>query len=87
MKKFVGIRFKQGDTWAIVPKTWLSQNNTMTYWPDSGHVDSLAKAERTPQPTWNLWAITNIDVWSGWYFSHSSHTSTKIMFQNIQNCI
>ena len=53
LKNFIGIQFLENETNAVVPKSWISQENDFIEckWPETSVV-SKAKAATKPKSTW-----------------------------------
>lgn len=64
-KKFLGIYFNDIE-WQVVPSKWVtSADKLMCYWPNSGHVETLARNSISPRKNWTEWPIRSVPVSSG----------------------
>jgi len=64
-KKYFGVYFKGGSTWAVVPRNWIIFPQRSCYWPNKGEVEDLARLMINPEYDWSIWPISKIPVESG----------------------
>lgn len=58
LKKFVMVKFVTSGTNDVVPKSWLTENNTRCCWPGkdfNGDMTTIIKNQYNPLPTWKQW--------------------------------
>ena len=61
LKKFAMIKFVVGGTNDMVPRAWLTMQNTLCSWPDkdfSSEMAMIVKNEYPPLPSWKTYRCT-----------------------------
>ena len=69
LKAFVGLFFFDEKEWYVIPKIWIVIKNSRfyCYWPNSGHVEQMARQSYPHKSDWSFWEVLKIGEMSSKY--------------------